>query len=281
MKTHTVSGSGGVRLHVVETGNPTGQSILFIHGVSQNWLTWRCQLRSELQEEFRLVALDLRGHGMSDKPHDDSYMDSRAWADDIQAVIRELGLRNPILSGWSYGPLVMLDYVRHYGEDHIGGMNFVGGVTKLGSEEAVLALTPEFLSLVPGFFSNDVQESVEAMGSLIKLCFTKVPAERDLYMMLGYNLSTPPYVRQAMFSRSIDNDDLLPKLRKPLLITQGAKDKIVRLRAAEEIKAAVNHATLVLMEAIGHACFREEPDKFNARLRDLAMGTMASAASSD
>ena len=281
MITHNIAGSGGVRLHVVETGNPDGQPILFIHGISQSWLTWRCQLRSELQEEFRLVAMDLRGHGMSDKPADDSYMDSRVWADDIHAVIRELDLHRPILSGWSYGPLIMLDYVRHYGEDSIGGMNFVGGVTKLGSEDAMLALTPEFLALVPGFFSTDLQESARAMSALIHLCFTKEPVERDFYMMLGYNLSAPPHVRRAMLSRSIDNDDLLQELRKPLLITQGAKDKIVRIRAAEEIKAAVKHATLVLMEGVGHAAFREEPEKFNARLRELALGTMASAASAD
>ena len=277
MRTHNISGSGGVRLHVVEAGNPDGQPVLFIHGISQSWLTWRCQLRSDLQDEFRLVAMDLRGHGMSDKPADDSYMDSKAWADDIHAVIRELELRSPILSGWSYGPLVMLDYVRHYGEDEISGMNFIGGVTKLGSEDAMLALTPEFLSLVPGFFSNEVQESVQAMTSLIRLCFSKEPAERDLYMMLGYNLTTPPYVRQAMLSRSFDNDDLLPTLRKPLLITQGTSDRIVRLRAADEIRAAVPHATLVLMEGAGHAVFREEPEKFNARLRDFALGTALAA----
>ena len=281
MKTHNIEGSGGVRLHAVETGNPTGPPILFIHGISQSWLTWRKQLRSDLQEEFRLIAMDLRGHGMSDKPHDDSYLDSRVWADDLDAVIRKLGLIKPILSGWSYAPIVMLDYVRHYGEDSIGGMNFIGGVTKLGSEDAMLALTPEFLGLVPGFFSHDVQESVRAMSSLIRLCFTKEPAERDLYLMLGYNLSTPPHVRQAMFSRSLDNDDILPTLRKPLLITQGADDKIVRVRAAEEIRSAVPHATLVLMEGVGHAAFREEPERFNARLRDLALGSMTASASAD
>ena len=44
---HThVSGGGEVRLHVVDTGNPTGRPIVFIHGFSQSWLTWRLQLRS-------------------------------------------------------------------------------------------------------------------------------------------------------------------------------------------------------------------------------------------
>jgi non-heme chloroperoxidase len=281
MKSHEITGSGGVRLHAVETGNPLWQSILFIHGISQNWLSWRAQLDSELQDEFRLVAVDLRGHGMSDKPADSSYADSKVWADDVNAIIESLDLRSPILCGWSYGPLVILDYIRHYGEDAIGGMSFLGGVTKLGSEDAVTVLTNEFLSLIPGFFSTDVQESSSAMESLIRLCFTNELAEEDLYRMLGYNLIVPPYVRQAMLSRSLDNDDLLHRLQKPLLIIQGSADKIVRVRAAEEIKSAVKHATLVVMNGAGHALSTEEPTKYNARLRDFALGTMASAATAD
>ena len=281
MKSHEITGGGGIRLHAVETGNPLWQSILFIHGISQSWLSWQTQLQSELQDEFRLVALDLRGHGKSDKPHDGSYANSKVWADDIHTVMKSLELRRPILCGWSYGPLVILDYIRHYGEDAIGGTVFLGGVTKLGSEDAVAVLTSEFLGLIPGFFSVDVRESSSAMESLIRLCFTDEPAEEDLYRMLGYNLVVPPYVRQGMLSRALDNDDLLPKLRKPLLIIQGSADKIVRVRAAEEIKSAVGHSTLVVVNGAGHALCTEEPEKFNSRLGDFAKGTMTAAAGAD
>jgi non-heme chloroperoxidase len=84
------------------------------------------------------------------------------WADDIDAVIHELRLDRPVLCGWSYGPLVILDYIRHYGDDDIRGANFVGGVTKLGSDEAASVLSPDFLRLIPGFFSTDAQECVGA-----------------------------------------------------------------------------------------------------------------------
>jgi hypothetical protein len=67
-----------------------------------------------------------------------------------------------VLSGWSYGPLVFLDYIRHYGEDRIGGLHFVGAVTKLGSDEAISILTPEFLDVVPQFLSTEAEMSVRA-----------------------------------------------------------------------------------------------------------------------
>ena len=93
-------------------------------------------MNSSLADVHRLVALDIRGHGLSDKPHD-AYSDSKLWADDVNAVIQTLNLDHPVLSGWSYGPLVFLDYIRHYGDDELGGLQFVGAVTKLGSAEAM------------------------------------------------------------------------------------------------------------------------------------------------
>ena len=193
MKFHRVTGGGGTHLNVVESGNPKGCPILYIHGVSQCWLQWSRQINSDLAEDHRLVAMDMRGHGLSDKPVA-GYEDSKMWADDVNAVIETLELDHPVLCGWSYGPLVILDYIRHYGEERIGGLHFVGsGATNLGNEEALAALTPEFLGLVPGFFSSDVNESVRSLDALLRLCFSREPAIEDLYLMLGYNVSVPPY----------------------------------------------------------------------------------------
>jgi non-heme chloroperoxidase len=269
MKSHRVAGGGGTQLHLVETGNPRGRPIVFIHGFSQCRLAWSRQMNSDLAGAYRLVAMDLRGHGLSDKPLE-GYADSRLWADDVNAAIQALSLDQPILCGWSYGPLVILDYIRHYGEDGISGVNFVGAITKLGSDEAVAVITSEFLRLIPGFFATDVEASVRSLESLVRLCFAEVPAAEDLYLMLGYNLSVPPYVRQGLFSRSFDNDDLLPKIRKPVLISHGAYDAVVRRAAVDQHKAAISHAQLQMMANAGHACFWDDATTFNRRLRGFA-----------
>lgn len=269
MKNHNITGGGGIQLHLVETGNPIGRPIMFIHGVSQCWLTWSRQMSSDLADGYRLVAIDLRGHGLSDKPRE-GYAESKLWADDVNAAIQALKLDHPILCGWSYGPLVILDYIRHYGEDEISGAIFVGGVTKLGSAEAASVLTPEFLSLLPGFFATSVEESVRSLGSLLRLCFLQEPSAEDLYLMLGYNLSVPPYVRQALFSRTFDNDDLLPRVRKPVLIMQGAHDAVVKPAAVEQHKAGLGHAQIQIIANAGHAPFWDDAAVFNQRLRDFS-----------
>jgi pimeloyl-ACP methyl ester carboxylesterase len=265
--THThIVGGDGVRLHVVETGNPVGRPILFVHGFSQSWLSWRRQMFSDLAGEYRLVATDLRGHGQSDKPRD-GYADNVLWADDIAATIRELRLDQPVLCGWSYGSIVVLDYLREYGEDAIGGSIFVDALTKLGSDAALSVLTPELLCFVPVFFAAETEASVHAVTSLLSMCFVQEPSAEDRYLMLGYNLSVPPYVRQSLFSRSFDNDDLLPRIRKPVLVVHGAEDAVVKPSSVDLLKAGISHAEVHLMPAAGHSPFWDDAEEFNRLLR--------------
>jgi non-heme chloroperoxidase len=132
MKVHVVRGGGGLRLHVREWGRADGPPILFIHGWSQNHLCWARQYDSALAGEFRLVAYDLRGHGMSEAPLEPGhYTDGKLWADDVAAIIEELGLDQLVLVGWSYGAFVICDYVRAYGQDRIAAIDFVEGAVKL------------------------------------------------------------------------------------------------------------------------------------------------------
>lgn len=79
-----------------------------------------------------------------------------------------------------------------------------------------------------------------------------------------------PYVRQALFSRSIDNDDLLAKIRKPVLITHGADDAVVTLAAVDRHKALLPHAEIDIMPDVGHAPFWDDAAAFNRRLHAFA-----------
>ena len=86
--------------------------------------------------------------------------------------------------------------------------------------------------------------------------------------MLGYNVSVPPYVRQALFSRSFDNDDLLSNIRKPMLIVHGIDDAVVKPAAVDQHKAHIAHAQIHMMKA-GHAPFWDDAATFNRRLREF------------
>ncbi len=66
--------------------------------------------------------------------------------------------------------------------------------------------------------------------------------------------------------------DLLPKIRRPVLVTHGALDAIVRPIVVDRHKAAMPHAQIHVMEKCGHAPFWQNAGEFNRRLRVFAEG---------
>jgi pimeloyl-ACP methyl ester carboxylesterase len=269
MNSHTVTGGGRVRLHVLETGNPVGKPILFIHGFTQCCLAWSKQMSSDLADTFRLVAMDIRGHGLSEKPRD-AYGDSKLWADDVHAVIEELELDEPLLVGWSYGGVVMSDYVGSYGEEEISGTSWVGAVCRLG--EPLVApgfLGEEFVAGVPGFFSENVSESVAALDKLIHLCIPSGLSLEERYLLLGSSVVVPPYVRQGLLSRNLDNDAVVESMSKPILISWGDKDASVLTSMRDHLSGLASHAEVRTYPGVGHAPFWEAPERFNRELREF------------
>ncbi|MGY4760093.1 alpha/beta fold hydrolase [Paenibacillus caseinilyticus] len=162
--THLVTGGGGVKLHVEESGNVHGRPLLFIHGGSQCRLCWNKQIHSELASDFRLVTMDLRGHGLSEKPKD-GYGEARLWAEDVHTVIQELKLIQSVLVGWSFAGIPILDYIRVYGEKEIGGIHFVGAITRLGREASMVDLGSPTLQFSTSFFSDEPMVRVNALIS--------------------------------------------------------------------------------------------------------------------
>ncbi|KPW80915.1 Alpha/beta fold family hydrolase [Pseudomonas cannabina] len=121
-KHYTVSAPDGVKLAVQESGDPTGPTVIFIHGLLGSRLNWEKQTISPESQRYRMVTYDLRGHGLSDKPENtDAYRDGRRYADDLAAIIEATGSKHPILVGWSLGGAVMSNYLAAYGDSQIGG----------------------------------------------------------------------------------------------------------------------------------------------------------------
>lgn len=265
---YRVEGGNGVKLYVEENGNKRGRPIVFFHGFSQNHLVWLKQTESELAEEFRLITVDLRGHGRSEKPRD-GYGHARSWADDVHGIVSTLELDRPVLVGWSYGGLVLCDYLRYYGQEAISGLVLVGAVTRTGIKESFPELGSEFLALVRPSFSDSVTDSQPVFEKLIELSTNAKLSQEEFYLFLGFNGAVPPFVREGMMKRKLSNDDLFPTIQKPVSIVHGEDDRVVLPAAAERHARLIPGAQLKLYPGCGHSPFWEDPQQFNRDLRDF------------
>jgi pimeloyl-ACP methyl ester carboxylesterase len=269
--THTMPGGGGLRLHVREWGQVDGPPILFLHGWSQSHLCWHAQYESELADEFRLVAFDLRGHGMSDAPLSPRhYTHPGLWAYDVAAIIEELRLERPVLVGWSYGALVICDYVRAYQQDRIGAIEFVGGAVKLGAAAVGTLLGPGFLDHFADATADDLPANIRGMRGLVEAFSTAGLPVSEVETLLASSMIVAPSVRAVLAAREIDDDDVLRALNVPLLVTQGRADTIVLPAMAEHILEICPTAQASWYEGVAHVPHLEAPGRFNRELAELA-----------
>ena len=271
MKIQTVKGAGGVNLHVREYGKSTGVPILLIHGWSQSHLCWSKQYGSALKDDARIVALDLRGHGMSDAPAKiDQYTDGDKWADDIAAVIDQLALDRPILVGWSYAGYIISDYVRIKGESKIAGINFVAAAVVLGPKAFGTLVGPGFLENAPGACQDDLPTNIAAMRRFLRACIAKPVSQDDFEEILAFNMVVKPRVRGALIGRDLDFASLLEGITVPVLVTHGRSDTVVLPAMGDYILKHCKSAEASWYEDVGHAPFLEEPLRFNSELKHFA-----------
>ena len=261
-KSLVVRAPDGVTIAAQEWGNPSGPEILFIHGFSQASLSWQRQVESELAKEFRMVTYDLRGHGSSDKPLEpEKYKESKAWADEVQAVIDAAKLKRPVLVGWSYGGRVIADYLRVHGAARLAGLNYVDAVSKTDP-----SFFGDGLKVQPQMLSEDLATNIAATRIFLHNCFEKQPSQDEFEIMLAFNMMVPPKVRANMGGRTLSMDDTLKALKLPVLVTQGAADRLVLLAASKHTAATIPGAKLSVYDGVGHAPFWEDTARFNGEL---------------
>jgi pimeloyl-ACP methyl ester carboxylesterase len=270
MKIHDVQGGAGLRLHVREWGRADGPPILFIHGWSQNHLCWAKQYESALADEFRLVAYDLRGHGMSDMPLEaEHYTDPRLGADDVQAIIDQLKLSRPVLVGWSYGGFIICDYLRAHGQERIAAIDFVGGAVTLNEAAVGTLIGPGFLDHFAGATADDLPTNIQAMRAFLRACVAKPLSAADFETALAWNMVVPARVRANLAARAIESDDVLSTLQVPLLVSHGRAEIVVLPATAEHVLSVCPTAEASWYDGVGHAPHLEAPERFNRELAEL------------
>src|SRR3712207_1281448 len=111
---HGYAQIGGVRLHYAERGGG-GRLVILLHGFPECWYSWRHQLMA-LGERFHVVAPDMRGYNLSDKPpRVDDYRIERL-ADDVTGLVRHFGARQATIVGHDWGAAAAWAVAERYPE---------------------------------------------------------------------------------------------------------------------------------------------------------------------
>jgi len=266
----TVNGAGGVPLNVAEAGPAGAPGILLLHGFSQTHLSFETQLTDPaLTRLFHVVAPDLRGHGNSGKPWDADAYTGETFAADVEAVLQATGLTRPVIVAWSFGGLVAMHYIRHYGADRIAGLNLVGTTGRLVPMTAQ-APPPEMNEWMRQMLSGSLADNLKAAAVSLDMLTARPMPVAWRKRMLQAAMTMPVYAKRAIGVGAGDNADLAAGLTIPVLLSAGDKDRISPADSARAAAAVLPNARLSIYPEAGHSPFVEEPTRFNRELMDFA-----------
>ncbi len=269
-------GGSGVRLAVRTAGPLDAPPIVLVHGWAQSGAVFSAQFGSSLAERFRLVAVDLRGHGESEVPDaaydDPAQWDSAQWADDIRAVLGYVG-RPAVLLGWSYGGLVITDYLRVFGEAGVAGLVYVGAITELGRGRRGNRVGSAMRDALPDVLSEDAEVAARAMREFVTgMSASKLVSRPNALAtaLLDDALRVPARVRAALFRRDVRSADVLASVTVPTLVMHGDADAVVDIDSGRFTAETVPGARLRVFEGVGHLPFLERQAEFDEVLGAFA-----------
>lgn len=266
----TVSSDGTTIAYRV-LGDPAARPLVLIHGWAQSSACWGPDLLADLATRFRVVALDLRGHGHSDVA-DAGYDSAAQWADDVEAVLDAAGIDDgagAILLGWSYGGIVVSDYLAARGEGRVAGIVLCGAVTSV-SRSAGGAIGPAMVEVTSnGAFDENPGRAVAALASFGNAMMRSGDGTSG-QRIFGLSLATPPAVRRKLLTRRVDNDETLRGLTVPALVIHGEHDGVVLPSAGRANAEMIPGGRYVGFAESAHAPFIEETSRFLTELDTFA-----------
>jgi len=253
-----IATSDGVRLHYIEAGS--GASIVLEPGWTMPADIWEPQINA-LSKSFRVVAIDPRSQGKSDRPTDGHYPERRA--QDIKEVIDQLQLAPVTLVGWSLGVAEVLTYVDQFGTSTLRGLVLVDG--DIGHDPDPKR-TAELWAEVRDCQIRRAQWTALFVPSMYK----KPQSEAYLKKITDAAMSVPTnsaiLLALNAYASGRDWRPMLSKVDKPVLyvISTTSKDQ------AEALKEKVPSARVEIFENAGHALFIDESDRFNSLIAEFA-----------
>src|SRR5215212_9104606 len=179
----------GVPLYYEDHGS--GGAMVLLHGWTMNAEYWWRKNTPELAESQRVIALDLRGHGLSGKTDEGHTL--AQYARDVRHLMMALNLTEATLVGWSMGASVILNYLTRFGTDGVRSVVFVEQSPRYLSApgwEYPLAgdYSPEALA---AFNQNLLFDRPGVVKRFIRSIFSEAPAADAIDEMYAETTKTP------------------------------------------------------------------------------------------
>ena len=243
--------SAGIRIHYQDAGS--GEAVMLVHGFAStaehNWggTGWI----AALSKKYRVIALDVRGHGLSDKPHSPEAYGYASMGADVTRLMDHLGIERAILMGYSMGASIAIELMLSHPERWrgvvLGGIAYDDGLEDKADRDAIAeAYRSDHPATIRSAVAKAYRRFAESMPNDLKALAALIDAER------------------APFAPA-----KLAAVQTPVLIVVGAKDTAIG--DPKPLPKMIPGARLLMLEGRDHMTAPADP-KFKEVVLDFLRG---------
>jgi pimeloyl-ACP methyl ester carboxylesterase len=258
--------SDGVSVRAIEAGKPDAQPVLvFIPGWSTGADIWKHQIDT-FARTYRVISFDPRSEGKSTKTTSGNTPETRA--QDLHALLERLGVRRPVLIGWSQGVQDVAAYVERYGTKDLAGIVLVDAAVSDGADG--MATRSQETAEQFKMFAIYQAHQREYLAGMMHAIISKPQGDGVIEQLVGTGMKTPSDVGVGMLVADMFGVNRTPALKKiecPTLIIASAKSfELSRQQAAAD---EIPHARFEKVDNAAHAVFIDQPERFDEVLKSF------------
>lgn len=248
--------SDGGRVHYRSFGKGE-EAVVFVHGWTCDWTFWRAQI-PHFAARGRVIALDLPGHGESDRPEAKSAYTMGAFARAVEAVLRDAKVKRAVLVGHSMGTPVVREFYRLFPEQ-TAALVFVDGALW---PFAPRAASEAFLAPMRADYPKAAAAMVDGM---VRPMHSAAGRERVKAAMLR----TPPHVALAAMEGMLDEANWKEDAVRVPVLAIIARAPFWPADAEQRFRRLAPDLDFRAWEGVSHFLMMDKPDDFNRELADF------------
>ena len=265
----------GVRIHYTDEGRRDGRTLILVHGFAASVHAWRPWVE-RLSNDYRLIAIDLPGHGLTETPPD--YRASLAGnADLVDALATHLGIDRFVLAGNSMGGAVSIAYAMKH-KERLDGLVLVDAAGWPGERNA--GPPPLVFAMLNNGFTRSLMKLVDPRVLArdgLKAAYVDPAIVNEALVDRYANLAMAEGHRDVLLTQESRPDppwtpDSFRQIRTPTLVMTGEKDALIPADNSRAIAGAIPGAYLVTYPEGGHVPMEQLPDETVRHLRAFLQG---------